>query len=64
MPEPVASFKIDDPADMDLAKNAIGGSALEKAFAPGGGGVEEILENCRQAKAVQQKRKQEAINDG
>lgn len=48
-PQLIASFRTDDPADMELAAKAIGASALQKAFGPGGGGAEEIINNCREA---------------
>ncbi len=43
-PQPIATFRI--PEDMDAAKRAIGREAIEKAFRPGGGGVQEIIDNC------------------
>lgn len=45
-PELVASFKTDDPEDMDKARRIIGLEAIQKAFAPGGGGVAEIIANA------------------
>lgn len=53
MPGLIATFKRDDPADMELARQAIGGEALKKAFSPGGGGAEEIIENCQLATLIQ-----------
>lgn len=49
----LASFRLDDPSDMELAKQAIGGPALARAFASGGGGVDEIINNCRNASLIQ-----------
>lgn len=43
-PQPIATFKV--PEEMDAAREAIGGMALDKAFGEGGGGVQEIIENC------------------
>lgn len=42
-PQPIATFKI--PDDLERAKLAIGADALKKAFGPGGGGVQEIIDN-------------------
>ena len=47
-PEPIATFKI--PEEMGLAREAIGREALEKAFGDGGGGVQEIIDNCKRVK--------------
>jgi len=55
-PKPIATFKTDDPADMERAKRAIGGDAIAKAFGPGGGGVEEIIHNCEEAAKEQERR--------
>jgi hypothetical protein len=44
-PKPIATFKLDNPEDIERAKKTIGGKALEKAFGPGGSGVKEILKN-------------------
>ena len=53
MPGLLATFRRDEPADMELARQTIGGPALEKAFGPGGGGIEEIINNCRGAGLIQ-----------
>lgn len=53
MPELIVGFRIDEPDDMELAVKAIGASALEKAFGPGGGGAEEIINNCHEVKLQQ-----------
>ena len=47
-PKPIATIKLDDPKAMERAKKALGKDALEKAFGPDGGGVEEIINNCRE----------------
>lgn len=46
-PQPIATFKIDDPADMERARESIGGPALLKAFGDGGGGMAEIIANLQ-----------------
>ena len=58
--QPIATFKTDDPKDMDLAREAIGREALQKAFGPNGGGVQEIKRNCAIATIKQLMRKSEA----
>lgn len=45
--QPIAVFKTNDPADMELARQTIGREAIEKAFGKGGGGSAEILENLK-----------------
>lgn len=52
-PKPLATFKTDDPKDMEKAKECIGAKAIDKAFGPGGGGVGEIIENLRKAGKLQ-----------
>ncbi len=49
-PVPLATFDMTDPAQVELAKNAIGGPAIEKAFGPGGGGMAEIIKNLSKIK--------------
>lgn len=46
MPEPIFTARLDDDADMELANEVIGKDALDKAFGPGGGGVQEIEYNA------------------
>jgi hypothetical protein len=48
-PQPLATFKKDDPADMAKLKECIGGQALTNAFSEGGGGMSEIIANLRSA---------------
>lgn len=57
MPKPLATFKRDDPDDMELAKEAIGMKALEHAFGPDGDGMNEIEYNCAVAGFKQAVRK-------
>jgi len=49
-PQPIASFKLSDPSDLEAAKTSIGADAIRKAFGPGGGGVAEIIGNVAKAK--------------
>lgn len=39
MPKPLATFRTDDPADMERARRLIGPEAIAKHFGPGGGGM-------------------------
>lgn len=43
-PKPIASFPA-TPEGLAAAKAAIGRTAIEKAFGPGGGGIAEIIAN-------------------
>lgn len=38
-PTPIATFKLDDPADMDRARQLLGPEAMAKHFGPNGGGM-------------------------
>ena len=58
--QPILSFthdELDDPTMGPLIKNAIGAEALQKAFGPGGGGMQEVEFNCAVASLVQLMRK-------
>lgn len=50
-PKPFATFTLDE---MPIAQQALGPDAIKKAFAPGGGGIEEIAENVRKLKSGNQ----------
>lgn len=52
-PKPLATFSTDDPADMEKAKDCIGGPAINKAFGPDGRGILDIIENLRKAGKLQ-----------
>jgi len=43
-PQPIDTFKLDNPEDMERLRNQFGIEAMEKAFGPDGGGLEELLE--------------------
>ncbi len=47
-PEPIATFKIDDPKGMERFKKMFGKDALDKAFGPRGGGVDELIKNAKE----------------
>ena len=44
-PKPIATFKLDDPQDMERLGKALNMAAIEKAFGEAGGGMAEILTN-------------------
>jgi hypothetical protein len=46
-PKPIATFRLDSPADMERMKSIFGAEALERAFGPEGGGIAEIDEKLR-----------------
>ena len=45
-PKPFFEARLDSPEEMEAAKRVVGAEALEKAFGPGGRGMEEVLENA------------------
>jgi hypothetical protein len=45
--EPIATFKLDDPADVERMKGALGADALRHAFGPEGDGLAEVERNLR-----------------
>lgn len=50
-PEPIFTARLDHPEEMEAMKRVAGREAIEKAFGPGGRGVEEIKENAAREKA-------------
>lgn len=48
-PVPMATFDITTTAGVAAARAAIGREAVTKAFRPGGGGIDEITDNCAKA---------------
>ena len=46
-PQPIATFKIDNPKDMENMKQIFGAKAIKKAFAPDGNGMSGIMENLK-----------------
>lgn len=59
-PEPMLVVRRDNPEDMELLKKVFHREAIEKAFGPGGGGMEEIERNAAEARAVQAARQAES----
>ena len=49
-PKPIATFDMTTKKGIAKAKKAIGAKAINKAFGPGGGGVDEIIKNCEESK--------------
>ena len=48
-PIPLATLDLTTPEGVAAARRAVGAEALTKAFSPGGGGIEEIIDNIRAA---------------
>ncbi len=58
--EPILSVthkELDDPTLGPLIKDAIGAEALQKAFGPDGGGIDDVKFNCAVVSLVQLMRK-------
>lgn len=47
-PTPIATFRFDNPAEMEMARSIFGADALKKTFGPGGGGMSEIDAKLRE----------------
>lgn len=52
-PEPMLVVRRDNPDDMELLKKVFHREAIEHAFGPDGGGMEEIEKNAADARAIQ-----------
>ena len=52
-PQPLFTAKLDNPGDMQLMKDYFGREALEQAFGPDGGGMQEIETNAAVASLIQ-----------
>lgn len=46
-PKPIATFRLDDPADMERARRLLGPDALRRHFGPGGGGTASFEASLR-----------------
>jgi hypothetical protein len=55
--QPISTARTDDPEDMAALRSLLGREALERAFAPGGGGIAEIEYNAAVASLLQALRK-------
>ena len=55
-PQPIFSADRNNPGDMQLLKDVFGKDALEQAFGPDGGGMEEINRNAAVASLTQELR--------
>ena len=53
LPQPIFEAQTDNPEDRELLKHVVGREALEQAFGPDGGGVEEIEQRAAQARVLQ-----------
>ena len=58
-PEPLFSADVNDPGDMELLKEVFGREAIEHAFGPDGGGMQEIEQAAAMARFKQAMRKQQ-----
>lgn len=56
-PQPLFSADVNDPEDMQLLKEVFGREALEHAFGPDGGGMQEIKQAAALASFQQAMRK-------
>ena len=52
-PTPIFTAKAGNPRDMELLARVFNRTALERAFGPGGGGMDEIERNAATARAEQ-----------
>lgn len=55
--QPIFTADRNDPADMEALRRVAGREALERAFGPGGGGIDEIEYNAAVESLVQAVRK-------
>ena len=59
--EPIMTINLDDPEEVKLARGYIGRKAIENAFSPGGGGIQEIERNAAIFEFTKVLRKQNII---
>ena len=52
-PKPLATFRIDDPADMAKVKDLIGAEAIASHFKEGGDGMRGLIEALRGAEKLE-----------
>ena len=60
--QPIFTADRNDPADMEALRRVAGREALERAFGPGGGGIDEIEYNAAVESLVQAVRKGNSRN--
>lgn len=58
--QPIFTARVGDEGDMTLMKQFLGRDALEKAFGPDGGGMQEVEVNAAIAGVIQAMRKSAA----
>jgi hypothetical protein len=51
-PQPLATFNLSDPSQLEVARKSIGVEAIQKAFGKDGGGVAEIIQNIADASST------------
>lgn len=49
-PKPIATFKLDNPANVEAARSVLSPEALNGFFGPGGGGIAAFTEALAKAK--------------
>ncbi|MCJ7483899.1 MAG: hypothetical protein MUO31_13150 [Thermodesulfovibrionales bacterium] len=57
-PEPIMTINMNDPDEVKFARGYIGREAMENAFGPGGGGIQEIERNAAIFELIKVLRKQ------
>ena len=62
--QPIFTADRNDPADMEALRRVAGREALERAFGPGGGGIDEIEYNAAVESLVQASSKRELAEHG
>ena len=60
--QPIFTADRNDPADMEALRRVAGREALERAFGPGGGGIDEIEYNAAVESLIQAVRKGKSRN--
>ena len=60
--QPIFTADRSDPADMEALRRVAGREALERAFGPGGGGIDEIEYNAAVESLIQAVRKGKSRN--
>lgn len=60
--QPIFTADRNDPADMEALRRVVGREALERAFGPGGGGIDEVEYNAAVESLIQAVRKGKSKN--
>jgi len=62
--QPIFTADRSDPDDMEALRRVVGREALERAFGPGGGGIDEVEFNAALQSLVQTMRKARTSDSG